>query len=121
MNTVPKDQAIEALIDEIIVDAHNVDEQMMGFLQVFLDEVPLPAAAVVLGVAVEVMGFDSEGDERRGLVANCRHRDGDGTISLADVCFDAQSIAGWLHAAYRTWLCLPPFPARRPADWSWPS
>jgi hypothetical protein len=66
VNTVPKDQAIEALIDEIIVDAHNVDEQMMGFLQVFLDEVPLPAAAAVLGVAVEVMGFDSEGTNDGG-------------------------------------------------------
>lgn len=121
MSTVPKAPPIAALIDEIVVDAHDVDEQLMGFLQVFQDEVPLPAHATLLGVAVEVTGFDSEGDERRGLVANCRHRDGAGTVSLADVRFDPQSVAGWLHSAYRTWLCLPPFPARRPANWSWPS
>jgi hypothetical protein len=121
VSTVPKEPAIQALIDEITVDAHDVDEQLMGFLQVFMDEVPLPAPATLLGVVIEVTGFDSEGDERRGLVAKCRQRDGAGTVSLADVRFEPASIAGWLHAAYRTWLCLPPFPARRPANWSWPS
>jgi len=121
VSTVPKEAALEELIDEIVVDAYDVDEQLMGFLQVFLDEVPLPAPATLLGVTMEVTGFDSEGDGRRGLVARCSHRDCAATISLADVRFDPQSIAGWLHAAYRTWLCLPPFPARRPANWSWPS
>ena len=111
-----KETALEALIDEIVVDAHDIGEQLTGFLQVFLDEVMLPAPATMLGVAIEVTGFDSEGDERRGLEASCRHSDGAGTVSLADIRFDPQSIAGWLHAAYRTWLGLPPFPARRPAN-----
>jgi hypothetical protein len=66
VRSVSKEEAIEALIDEIVVDAHDVDEQLMGFLRVFLDEVTLPAPATLLGVAVEVTGFDSEGDERRG-------------------------------------------------------
>jgi hypothetical protein len=118
---VPKESAIEALIEEITVDAHDVDEQLMGFLQVFLDEVVVPTPATLLDIVVEVAGFDSEGDERRGLVAHCRHGDRAGTVSLADLRFDPHSIAGWLHAAYRTWLCLPPFPARRPANWSRPS
>ena len=121
VSTVSREPAIEALIDEIVVDAHDVDDQLMGFLQVFLDEVKLPAPATLLGIAIDVTGFDSEGDERRGLVASCKHRDGASTVSLADVRFDPASIAGWLQAAYRTWLCLPPFPARRPANWSWPS
>jgi hypothetical protein len=60
-----------------------------------------------------------EGDERRGLVAECRHEGGRGTLSLADVRFEQGSVAGWLHAAYRTWLGLPPFPARRPRNWTW--
>lgn len=113
-------QSLAQLIDEITVDAHDTDEQLSGFLQVFQDEIVTPASATVLGVDVEVIGFDMEGDERRGMVARCRHQGTTGTIALADVHFERESVAGWLHAAYRTWLCLPPFPARRPAGWAWP-
>ncbi|MHB8620473.1 MAG: hypothetical protein ACYDAG_13020 [Chloroflexota bacterium] len=81
----------------------------------FQDEVAVPVPATVLGMVVEVTGFDLEGDERRGLVARCRHQGSTGTLSLADVRFEAGSVAGWLHAAYRTWLGLSPFPASRPA------
>jgi len=114
-------QDLEQLIDEITVDAYGLDEQLTGFLQVFLDEVTLPASAAVLGSAVEVVGFDFEGDERLGPVAQCCHGKIAGTVSLIDVCFEPDSIAGWLHAAYRTWLGVPPFPARRPLHWTWPS
>lgn len=113
-------QSLARLIEEITIDAHDTDEQMSGFLQVFQDEVAAPIAATVLGVAVEVTAFDLEGDERRGLVARCRHQETEGVLSLADVHFEPNTVAGWLHAAYRTWLCLPPFPAERPSDWAWP-
>jgi len=113
-------QSLARLIEEITVDAYDTDEQMSGFLQVFQDEVAVPVAATVLGVAVEVTGFDLEGDERRGLVARCRRQETDDVLSLADVHFGPNTVAGWLHAAYRTWLCLPPFPARRPSGWAWP-
>jgi hypothetical protein len=113
-------QSLTQLIEEITVDANDTDEQMSGFLQVFQDEVAIPVAATVLGVAIEVTGFDLEGDERRGLVACCRHHETEDVVSLADVHFEASTVAGWLHAAYRTWLCLPPFPAERPSGWAWP-
>jgi hypothetical protein len=81
-------QDFEQLIDEITLDAYDVYEQLSGFLQVFSDEVTVPALATVLDFPVEVTGFDFEGDERRGLVAQCRH-DGDaGTVSLVDVRFE---------------------------------
>jgi hypothetical protein len=114
-------QNLERLIEEITVDACDLYEQLWGFLQVFSDETTVPAPSTVLDFPVEVTGFDFEGDERRGLVAKCRHGGGTGTVSLVDVRFEPHSVAGWLHAAYRTWLGLPPFPARRPADWTWPS
>ena len=66
-------QTLAQLVDEITVDAYDTDEQLSGFLQVFQDEVTTPTSATVLGVAVEVVAFDLEGDERRGLVARCRH------------------------------------------------
>ena len=124
MRRVPKRnqlrQSLAQLIDEITVDAYDAGEQLSAFLTVFHDEVATPAPALVLGTPVVVTGFDIEGDERRGLVARCRHKDGAGTLSLADIRFEPGSIAGWLHAAYRTWLGLAPFPARRPAGWTWP-
>ena len=112
-------QSLAQLVDEITLDAHDIDEQLYGFLQVFHDEVATPLSASVLGTQVEVTGFDYEGDERRGLVARCKCRV-TGTIALADVRFESHSVAGWLHAAYRTWLGLPSFPAQRPAGWAWP-
>ena len=113
-------QSLAQLIEEITVDAYDTDEQMSGFLQVFQVEVDVPVAATVVGVAVEVTGFDLEGDERRGLVARCRHQETEDVLSLADVHFDPNSVAGWFHAAYRTWLCLAPFRAERPSGWAWP-
>ena len=114
-------QDLEQLIDEITLDAYDLYEQLSGFLQVFSDEVTVPALGTVVHFPVEVTGFDFEGDERRGLVAQCRHDGGGGSVSLVDVRFEPNSVAGWLHAAYRTWLGLPSFPARRPPDWSWPT
>lgn len=113
-------QSLAQLIDEITVDAHDTDEQLSGFLQVFQDEVTVPVGATVLGMTVEVTSFELEGDERRGLVARCRHQGTKDAVSLADVHFESISVAGWLHAAYRTWLCLPPFPAESPSGWAWP-
>lgn len=81
-------QSLAQLIDEITVDAYDTDEQLSGFLQVFQDEIVTPASATVRGMAVEVIGFDQEGDERRGLVARCRHRGAAGTVALADVHFE---------------------------------
>lgn len=69
--------SLPQLIDDITVDAHNTDEQLSGFLQMFQDE-----------VTVEVIGFDQEGDERRGLVARCRHQGTTDALSLADVHFE---------------------------------
>jgi hypothetical protein len=62
-------QDLEQLIDEITVDAYGLDEQLTGFLQVFVDEVTIPAPGTVLDFPVEITGFDFEGDERHGLVA----------------------------------------------------
>jgi hypothetical protein len=114
-------QDLGQLIDEITLDAYDLYDQLSGFLQVFSDEVCVPTPGTMLEFPVEVIGFDFEGDERRDLVAQCRHDGGAGTASLFDVRFEPHSVAGWLHAAYRTWLGLPSFPARRPPGWTWPA
>lgn len=114
-------QSLSELVDSIVIDAYGTDEQLTAFLTAFDDEVNLPCAAQILGVDIEVVAFDLEGDERRGLVARCR-RNGGATdvVSLADVRFESGTIAAWLHAAFRTWLRLKTFSARRPEGWVWP-
>jgi hypothetical protein len=110
---------LEQLIDRVIVDAFGVDEQLSSFCQVFLDEVDVPHPAVILAMEIEVLGFDYPADERRGLVARCRKGAVEQQLSLADVCFPEDSVAGWVHAAYRRWLGVDPFAARRPIAWAW--
>jgi hypothetical protein len=112
-------QSLEELASAIIVDAYGLDEQLSSFCQVFVDEVELPHAAIVLGVTVDVLGFDYPTDERRGLTARCRNGHVDQELSLADVRFPEDSNAGWIHAAYRSWLGLNAFPARQPSGWAW--
>lgn len=109
-------ESLAQLVDEIVIDAHDTDEQLSGFLQLFQDEVASRIAATVLDLDIDITGFDLEGDERRDLIAHCRRQEAADVVSPADVHFEPNWIAGWLHAAYRTWLCLPPFPAHRPAD-----
>ena len=113
-------RALSELIESIIVDAYGTDEQLVAFLTAFFEEVRVPCAATVLDIPVEIVRFDIEGDERRGLVARCGpETKRAGVVSLADVRFEPGTTAAWLHAAYRSWLGLAPFSARRPAGWSW--
>lgn len=114
--------SLAELVESVIVDAYGDAEQLTAFLTVFDEEVRTPCSATVLDTTLSVVGFDWEGDERRGLVVRCRRHDGGGVqvVSLADVRFESGTVAAWLHAGYRTWLGLDPFPARQPPGWSWP-
>jgi hypothetical protein len=117
---VPALELIE-LVESITVDAYGTFEQLSPFLMVFDEEVSLPCTGKILDVDLEIMGFDLEGDERRGLVARCRRAGGaSGVVSFADVQFESGTVPAWLHAAFRIWLGLRAFPARRPAGWTWP-
>jgi hypothetical protein len=111
-------QYLSELVESIIVDAYGSDEQLTAFLTVFDEEVDLPCAAQILDIDVEIVAFDLEGDERRGLVVRGRRIGGPtDVVSLADVRFESGTVAGWLHAAFRSWLGLKSFPPRPPEGW----
>jgi len=105
---------IDAVIEEILVDAYGEDEQLWAIRQIFEDEAVFPFPAEVVGSPVEVVGVDYEGDERRGLVARCR-RNGQGyTVALIDVApgrLTERTAA--LIAAYRRWSGVEAGPDRR--------
>jgi hypothetical protein len=59
-------------------------------------------------------------NEARGLVAICEGSNGAGEVALADLAFPPDTVTAWIHAAYRHYLGLQPFPARPRPDWTWP-
>ncbi len=56
---------LDQLVAAITVDAYGDDEPQTAFVEVFHQEVRLPAAATVLGMPIDVVGFDYH-DERLG-------------------------------------------------------
>ena len=65
---------LEELIEEITVDAYGEDEQLWAFLQAFEDNLTVPCDGFVIGEPVSVIAFDYDGNERRGITAQCRAR-----------------------------------------------
>ena len=115
-----KNRDLDAAIETIVVDAYNENEQCTAFLTVIEDETQLPVQATLLGIPVTVTGFDYT-SEARGLVATCRSPEGRGEVALADLVFSPETVTAWIHAAYRRYLGLDPFPAQARPDWTWPN
>lgn len=111
---------LDELIAGITIDAYGDGEQQTAFLEVFMSEVTTPAAATVLDVPIEVVGFDYQ-DERQGIVARCRRDGANQEHGVADLIFPADTVAAWVQAAYRRWLGLKPHPHDMPPGWrpSW--
>jgi hypothetical protein len=115
------DQCLSELIESISVDAYGTEEQPSGFLEVFDEEVALPCVAIIVDAEVEGLALDIGGDERRGLVVRSRRMGGrPGVKSFIDVRFESGPAVASLHAAFRSWLGLKAFPARRPMGWRRP-
>lgn len=95
---------LDEIIEVITVDCYGDDEELGAFLQAFEDELELPMNASVVGVPVEVVAMEYGGDVRRGIVVDCRRKDEDYEVSLADVVLAEPASASALHAAFRRWL-----------------
>ncbi|MGH9010183.1 MAG: calcium-binding protein [Acidimicrobiia bacterium] len=97
---------IDDLIEDVTVDAYGPDEQLWAFRQVFEETVHFPFAGKVVGVEVHVDLVDYDGDDRRGLVAVCRHDGQRHTVSLLDVALQEPADPGTarLIQAYRRWV-----------------
>ncbi len=104
-------EALDRLIEEITVDAYGDDEQLWAFRQAFEDDVTLPAEGFVIGEPVSMIAVDYDGNERRGLTANCRREDGsEYVIAVSEVVLPQASAGARYIAAYRRWLSLDPYP-----------
>lgn len=115
-----EDDTFDKVIEMIIVDAYDDADQLSAFVTVFEEEVTLPAVASLLGSPVTMLEFDYA-ETLRGPFVRCRGAHGEGEVALADVCFPVDTVAAWIHAAYRHYLGLEPFAATPRPGWSWPS
>jgi hypothetical protein len=98
----PSPRRLDALIEEVTVDAYGESEQATAFLTVLEECLALPFGATVLGEAVVLEKIDlSEADE---LIAVCRRRGKRQKVRLLDLQLPVPRPEGaeWV-AAYQRW------------------
>ena len=94
---------LDALIDELTVDAYGDEEQLSGFRVGAEEALRRGERARLVGADVEVMAVDCGPDVRTGLLARV-HRDGTlYDVALADLTLADDSELGLVVAAYRRW------------------
>ena len=103
--------ALDALIEELTVDAYGDEEQLVGFLTGAEDALAVGEIATVAGVEIRIVAVDCGPDARRGLLAVCERDGRRFEESLADIDFGPSSELGQIVAAYRRWLGCDPHPA----------
>lgn len=95
---------LDALIDDLTVDAYIDEEQETGFLVAAEEAVISGQHARIAGTSVELLDVDVGPDVRTGLRATVRAGDGRHQVGLADLEFDEGSELRDIVAAYRRWL-----------------
>lgn len=96
---------LDAMVAEATVDAHDVDEQLIGFHAMFEDHLAVPFETTVLGVAVTVEGITLTPS---GIAAICVHGEHRQLIPVLDLPLPVPPPPGseWI-AAYRHWAPWP--------------
>lgn len=97
------DRDLDALIEEITVDAYGDDEQLQGFVNAFDEDANFPCLGSVVGEEVEVLSVSVE-NHRRELIATCKRGGRRYDVALLDIDLRADPTTSRLIAAYRRWL-----------------
>ncbi len=96
------DPELDDLIDEITLDAHDEDEQLMGFENAFDENANFPCTGTVVGEEVEVLSISGAGN-RQELIATCQRQGRRYEIALLDLDINADPATERLIAAYHRW------------------
>lgn len=94
---------LDALIDELTVDAYGDEEQLAGFHVGAEEALRRGEHATIVGADVEVVAVDCGPDARTGLLARVRRHGSTHEVALSDLAFEADSELGLVVAAYRRW------------------
>lgn len=105
---------LDALLDEILTDAHGDEEQLWALRQALEDNVKVPCAATIAGEPVKVTKFDYDGNARRGLTVEISRPDGSKhVVAAADVLLEDAPSHRYV-AAYRQWMGVEPLTSESP-------
>lgn len=98
-----KARGFDALIEEATMDAHDEEEQVMGFANMLEERVHTPFAAWAMGEPVEVQGFEEASGSPR-ILAVVRKGGRTYRIDLRDLDLGAATPEGgaWIQA-YQAW------------------
>ena len=100
---------VDAFLNDLLVDAHDEEEQLTALEQEISDALQSAADVYVLGELMSLVGVSFDGNVRRGLVACCRRDDErEHRISLLDVAIPPQSEIHRYLAAYCRWCGVKP-------------
>ena len=102
--TLCKSADLDALIEDLTLDAYGEEEQLTGFLTGAEDTLKPPEQATIVGVSVQVISVTTGPDLRRGLLAVCEREGARQEVLLADLRFTPDSELGLVASAYRRWL-----------------
>ena len=69
-------EEVDALLDEMLVDAYGDDEQLTALAEGIGDALEFPLDVHVVGEPLSLVAVDFDGNARRGIVARCRREDG---------------------------------------------
>lgn len=94
---------LDALIDELTVDAYNDEEQLGGFHVGAEEALVRGERAMIAGATVEVISVDCGPDARTGLTACVLRERVKHEVALADLEFPPGSELAMVVAAYRRW------------------
>ena len=94
---------LDSLIEEITVDSHDQDEQLMSSEAAFDDDDDFPCSGTVVGEEVQVLSA-SRADSRHELVATCQRNGHRYEIALLDINLNTDPDTSRLIAAYRRWI-----------------
>jgi hypothetical protein len=109
MKHTDRDKELDDLIDEITTDARGEAEQLWAFRQAFEDKVAVPSEGTVIGEPIQVLKFDFDGNERRGLTALCRRADGtEHVVAVSEIAIAPGTPGEGYLAAYRRWMGIAP-------------
>lgn len=94
---------LQAMIVEATVDAHDEEEQVMGFFSVLEENIAFPFETVVLGVPVTVKGLKQISGGQ--IAAICTRGGTRQAIPIEELPLPSPSPAGaeWIEA-YREWM-----------------
>ncbi len=103
MSRADPDLNLDDVIADILIDACDHDEALMGFENAFDETGCLPCPGTAIGEDIEILSV-STSNGRSELIATCQHTGRHHQNALLDIdIINADQSASRLLAAYRRW------------------